>query len=414
MIILFAGPDGSGKSTLSENLSKQIQNSIRKYFGYTRKDVFIQYPRCLKRLYTLFSDMVWILKNRNRKIIADRYIYDNLVNTIIDKNPSFFIYLFLSIIYPRPKYVFLLSGDVGKIFYRKKEISKDRIKRFSDIYSKILHILRINTIIINTTESSIKNTMKTIQGIIDNTSGGDIKKVIYILKDSNIEYFIMRPFSKNDDEIDLFISRENIFKLISYCQNNFIPVKYSIPHKCYKIRLFIFGIMLDISYRLSFLSSGKLISSIVLKQENIRLENGYYYPVCPEDMLFTIWSFHNILDKKDPRESSTFDIYKKRYQDSYKRLISSDFFNVFSNKILKSDAHNITKSLFEAFEKNWDIASINSIINNRKNMMMNQKKLFIKHLNFKIRHALLRMIIKDEPRNIKKIAFKRGRLHIIS
>ena len=93
-------------------------------------------------------------------------------------------------------------------------------------------------------------------------------------------------------------------------------------------------------------------------------ENRYIYPSIDEDILFTFWAYHLLLDKVDPSLSSTYIMFKNCFGTTWEALIKSKFFIKWTSLIFKENSFNALQ-LVELF------------FNNKPNLVnkMNNKKL---------------------------------------
>ncbi len=144
-LIVFTGPDGSGKSTLSEKTKKFLDGygfpvkivrlgiynqrtallkTIRKVAGEPKR---IPVPTPLKSLFRFVDMWVRYLKIipdrvRGTTIICDRYFYD-----LAFYSNDWFSRI-LSRFSPKPDVAFFIFVDVNELLKRKQEYSKQDLK----------------------------------------------------------------------------------------------------------------------------------------------------------------------------------------------------------------------------------------------------------------------------------------------
>ena len=160
VMVVFLGSDGSGKSTIIENIPNIIGNTFDesqiKYYHWRPK--FIKSPKeninlnndttqpHMKEPYSKLVSLVkfmyfnldyilgyWfsakIHLGKNELVIFDRYYYDYLIDkyryrlNLSDKTIKKFMYLI-----PKPDITFILVGNAEVLYERKKELSIDEIK----------------------------------------------------------------------------------------------------------------------------------------------------------------------------------------------------------------------------------------------------------------------------------------------
>ncbi len=182
MKIVFLGIDGSGKTTLINKIKQSLENKNKKtkivimgwkknfhlpFLTYAAR-IFVnlkrrhykskneKYPdRYSKEFYkdrNLFFSIVYYLElwfryiealfSRNDYILFDRYFYERLA---FMKGLKF---KFFKLVTPKPDFCFVLKAPVETIWKRKKEVSKENIKRYYkkiQELSKEVPITKINT-----------------------------------------------------------------------------------------------------------------------------------------------------------------------------------------------------------------------------------------------------------------------------
>ena len=166
-IIVFLGVDGSGKSTLINELLKNYKNKFKKihfapdYFRNKNRQNTNPHKQ-LKRskIFSFLKIIYWfinhgifkILNYKSKKIfIFDRYIGDLLIDpkryrfSLSDK----FLEKIISYLI-KPDLIVLLSGDPQKIYLRKKELKlKDLILlnyKYEKFVKKFKNILILNSV----------------------------------------------------------------------------------------------------------------------------------------------------------------------------------------------------------------------------------------------------------------------------
>lgn len=209
IFLVLIGPDGSGKSTTSNNL---IESEIRRLFQkkYYFHGHFPFLPE-LKKVVTFFKGnknvvqpsenvsslkplstlrsmiyplyyglnyflghlLIWKEKARGNLIIFDRYFYDYLIQRQFIKCPRWLLFLIAKVI-PQPDIVIYLKNAPKIIHTRKPELSLGEIERQSKICEEIINRLK-NGIVIETSESIGKITKRIERIIISKVTGKKVK-----------------------------------------------------------------------------------------------------------------------------------------------------------------------------------------------------------------------------------------------
>ncbi|HPC94850.1 MAG TPA: nucleotidyltransferase family protein [Sedimentisphaerales bacterium] len=192
--ILFVGPDGSGKSTLTEPLGRLRWPLVRRqYMGPARESemhgIFKMTMRFWDRLRRRFSKtspigftarLFWQLTcycdylervlrhmvfwSRNGVVIFDRYACDMYFRKPTRWNELLFIRMF-----PRPRFAFLCVGDPEAIHRRKPELTPEQIRATTELYRRQLARYAIPYWEVNTTEAPAEEVLsKVLRHLVDN------------------------------------------------------------------------------------------------------------------------------------------------------------------------------------------------------------------------------------------------------
>ena len=186
-IISFLGVDGSGKSTLINEIKKTQKNKfktikylhLKPYFYFLDKRTVIKNPQNCKPLpnfLTYFKLFFWLIDyklffflNKNKKnqlIIFDRYVHDLLVDPLRYKSKlSKNILKKILHFFPEPHLWIILKTRSKIIINRKNELSLYEITRQTNEYLKIAKTKK--SIIIVNTNQSIKSCISIILKKID-------------------------------------------------------------------------------------------------------------------------------------------------------------------------------------------------------------------------------------------------------
>jgi|TARA_B110000259_G_scaffold188341_1_gene246588 thymidylate kinase len=183
LIISFMGVDGSGKTTLSKKIKKDLKQSVylhlKPYILFQDKRNIIKNPHnnkksffissVLRLLSWLISYKIYFFKNKSNKFyIFDRFAHDILIDPLrykhnLSKNLTRFILNF----FPRPDLWIFLNPSLKIIKSRKQELPdielKRQIKEYSIFFKNKKNVLILNT---NTkTNSLIKKIKKKMNSI---------------------------------------------------------------------------------------------------------------------------------------------------------------------------------------------------------------------------------------------------------
>lgn len=189
-VIAFLGIDGSGKTTITKELKKELELLGEKveivYMGKWRNRILPisrisaikknnskELPIRKKKLYELFKNIILVLdmllryiikiypkKKKGYYILTDRYAYDLLLYHRSS------LMKFLLRFFPKPDKIFYLHNHPKILLLRKQQHDLDEIKRQLYLYKKINKELNLKAIEIKTDE--IEDTLNIIfKNLID-------------------------------------------------------------------------------------------------------------------------------------------------------------------------------------------------------------------------------------------------------
>lgn len=193
-----------------------------------------------------------------------------------------------------------------------------------------------------------------------------LEYIFSYLDNNAIQYFLLRPIDINNhvEDIDLIIPKQDFMKLIKLLDKDSKKVHFQYSNANESIQLFVNNILLDIKFNICFLPRKSLIlndsfqyCSVVIK------ENRYIYPRIDEDILFTFWAYHLLLDKVDPSLSSTYVMFKNCFGSTSEALIKSNFFIKWTNLIFRENSTKALQLVALFFSNKTNIANK---INNKK------------------------------------------------
>ena len=220
-----------------------------------------------------------------------------------------------------------------------------------------------------------------------------VNRLFSFLDNHDIKYLLLRPidFEKDFEDVDLIMPYRDLNKLLDLVPDIFqnIFLKYSNANG--SIQLFLDNILLDIKFDICFLPRKSLIFKHDIPYGKVLIREGrYLYPVVEDEVLFTFWTFHIFLDKKNPLKSSTYQMYKNLYFSSWEFFITSDYFIKWTEFIFhKNNSRAI--SYINLFFKN-DMMLLNKNDNKKiQNLAIISNKIILKFYFDKYYYKLLRI-----------------------
>ena len=190
-IILFLGPDGSGKTSITNEVCNSIPNEMKRVYmhaealellnrplvkllfklgsyqtRFSKRGVtgtglrilchFIRYIEMYSRLLSI--DGKFLFKGY---VLADRYSYDYFLRRLDENNRKLERILYYKL-FPKPKYVFLLVGSPKTIHKRDPDLKEAEISLTIQKYKDFLDKEKIPFLEINTTENTKEECVRII------------------------------------------------------------------------------------------------------------------------------------------------------------------------------------------------------------------------------------------------------------
>jgi len=197
LIVAFVGPDGVGKTTISDGLAEKFKNlffkRVKKYHGhfgffpelgeiykfffkkqFSENSILQEKPMGFFRAilhifyYGLENFLSWpyfiFLKIKRNLIIFDRYFYDFFATNVSYKI-SFWLFFFILQILPRPDILFILLAKPETIYQRKQDLSLNEIKRQLNAFQNP-SISKLTSTVFIDCEKNPEEILNEIEGII--------------------------------------------------------------------------------------------------------------------------------------------------------------------------------------------------------------------------------------------------------
>jgi hypothetical protein len=219
----------------------------------------------------------------------------------------------------------------------------------------------------------------------------------------------LRPidFTKKVEDIDLVISRNDFRLLLNILANDSKEtyIKYSNAHE--SIQLFIDDILLDIKFNMCFLPRKSLfLHKCIPTCSTIVKQDRYFYPDIDDDILFTFWTYHLLLDKANSSLSSTYLIYLDNYSNRWKKMIESKNFIKWTKLIFKDNSIKAIDLISSYFTNN--LTGLNYSDNKKiQSLAIKSNKLILNFYFDKYYFKFLRLSGRiEKKRTIKEIQNK--------
>ena len=229
------------------------------------------------------------------------------------------------------------------------------------------------------------------------------------LDKNSVKYFLLRPidFTKNVEDIDLVISRTDFTLLLNVLIKDSKKTHLKYTNARESIQLFIDDILLDIKFNICFLPRKSLFfNKNIPTCTTIIKEDRYFFPDVNDEVLFTFWTYHLLLDKVNSSLSSTYVIYINHYSKRWEKMIESKNFIEWTKLIFKANSKKATKLIRSYFNNN--MAGFNYFDNKKiQSLAIKSNKLILNFYFDKYYFKLLRLLgMIKKTRTIKEIQDK--------
>lgn len=182
-----------------------------------------------------------------------------------------------------------------------------------------------------------------------------IDLIFSLLDRNNIKYYLLRPldFRAEIKDIDLIVLEEDYKNLKKILTKEFGQLYYKPSNANVSTQLLVDNLLLDIKFAICFLPRKSLVLNYDIPFSSvIYLSEHLLVPDVHEEKLFTFWTHHLFLDKKQPLDSSSFFVYKDLFANRWSALLKTDYFNDSLIKIYSSKKSEYAKQLVLSFFNN--------------------------------------------------------------
>lgn len=223
-----------------------------------------------------------------------------------------------------------------------------------------------------------------------------IDLIFSLLDRNNIKYYLLRPLDFRSDikDIDLIVLKKEYDNIKNILIKEFGQLYYKPSNANVSTQLFVDGLLLDLKFAMCYLPRKSLVLNYDIPFSKVIYKNEYLLvPNVDEDKLFTFWTHHLFLDKKQPCDSSTFLVFTDFYCNSWSKLIKSDYFKESLINIYSLNKSKQAEQLILSFFNNGLNSSGKRInIALKKIAITRSVWLFLKYIYDKFKFGIYRRI----------------------
>ena len=207
---------------------------------------------------------------------------------------------------------------------------------------------------------------------------------------------MLRPLDFRDEikDIDLIVLEEEYSTLKKILTKEFGQLYYKPSNANASTQLLVDGLLLDLKFFICFLPRKSLVLNYEIPFSTVIYKTEYLLvPDVEDEKLFTFWSHHLFLDKKQPSDSSTFLVFKALYANSWNQLIETEYYKESLLKIYSSNRSKQANQLIVSFFKNGLNPSeqrINAVL--KEILIKNSLGLQLKYIYDKFKFGIYRRL----------------------
>lgn len=156
----------------------------------------------------------------------------------------------------------------------------------------------------------------------------DVISMFGLMDDAGTRYYLLRPIHLNEEvkDIDIVVPEEDVNDLVNHIMALGLNATFTRSMAENSIAIVINDIMIDIKTKVCFFSSkfyafDKEPPFCSVKE----LEGGILVPDVSWDRLFTFWSLHLFLDKKNPKDSASYHLFEQYYSKNWPLMLNSRY-----------------------------------------------------------------------------------------
>ena len=225
---------------------------------------------------------------------------------------------------------------------------------------------------------------------------GKVNLIFSLFNSNNIKYYLLRPLDFRDEikDIDLIVLEEEYSTLKKILTKEFGQLYYKPSNANASTQLLVDGLLLDLKFAICFLPRKSLVLSYDIPFSSVVYKTEYLLvPDVVEKKLFTFWTHHLFLDKKQPSDSSTFLVFKDLYANRWSQLIKTNYFKESLVMIYSSKRKKQAEKLILSFFNNGLNPSETKINIALKEMVIKRSIAFqLKYIYDKIKFGVYRRI----------------------
>jgi len=219
-----------------------------------------------------------------------------------------------------------------------------------------------------------------------NEANSPAREIIELLTERQCRFSVLRPVPLRQErvkDVDLLAPADELPRLLALLAEHFggRDITWARPVARHTFWIQARETLLDIRTSLSFLPYKNLTLPLPLPlHPGCDPRDAWLMPRLPQDILFTLWTFHLILDKRTLRRSESFHLYRALFARSGPDLITSGYFRDTGMMICGGKRLAAIQALLDqARRRGWDEATCERLSAQGRKILISRPVLLLTH-----------------------------------
>lgn len=215
-----------------------------------------------------------------------------------------------------------------------------------------------------------------------------------LLDESDISYLLLRPCSLDErfTDIDLVIPEKQFLHFLDILMDSDLEAWYQPTAYNRTSRIIVEGLILDVQFELAFMPRKSFRLRDSLPYSKVSFERDpFLYPEVSEEVLFTFWLLHLLLDKPSVEQSSTFKLFNEEYLSTWQHMLSTPFCDKWMQKIFGNQKKKALQLINGFFSNGFQDRTGQLNRNLRSLVIKNRPWLLITRFYDELRFRMLRI-----------------------
>jgi hypothetical protein len=156
----------------------------------------------------------------------------------------------------------------------------------------------------------------------------NVMSMFNLMDDAGARYYLLRPIDLKQDvkSIDIVVPEEDVNNLVNHIMALGLKATFTRSIAENNIAIVVNDMMIDIKTKVCFFASKFYAFDKEPPFSTVtELDGGILVPDVSPDRLFTFWSLHLFLDKKNPKDSSSYHLFERYFSKTWPRMLNNNY-----------------------------------------------------------------------------------------